>query len=107
MWCLVLGECLVPGGVPGPKGVWSWGGVPGPRGLPGPEGVWSAGSGTWSRGGLVLGVSGLEGVPGLGGVLVSQHALRQTPLHPPREMATSVDGMHPTGMYSCTGMNPS
>ena len=32
---------------------------------------------------------------GVGGV--SQHALRQTP----QQMATAVDGMHPTGMHSC------
>ena len=41
------------------------------------------------------------GVPGLGVcVLVSQHALGQTP-YPPGEMATAADGMHPTGMHSC------
>ena len=32
------------------------------------------------------------------GMLVSQHALRQTP---PGETATAADGTHPTGMHSC------
>ena len=68
------GGCLVPGGVPGPGGVCSWGvsalgGLL--KGVPGPAGVCSGG------------VSGLGGYlvpvgPGQGG-LVSQHALRQTP----------------------------
>ena len=39
----------------------------------------------------------LLGGPLLGG-LVSQHALRQTPLG---ETATAADGAHPTGMHSC------
>ena len=39
----------------------------------------------------------VRGVPGPGG-LVSQHALRQTPLE---GTATAVDGTHPTGMHSC------
>ena len=30
---------------------------------------------------------------------VSQHALRQTT---PQQMATAVDGMHPTGIHSCS-----
>ena len=32
------------------------------------------------------------------GGLVSQHALRHTP---PGEMATAVEGTHPTGIHSC------
>ena len=58
---------------------WS-GGVPGPRG-----GAWSQGDawswGAWSRG--VPGPRGclvLGGVPGPGVCVLSQHALRQTPL---------------------------
>ena len=39
------------------------------------------------------------GVPGSGGGLVSQHALRQTPLT--GDTATAADGTHPTGMHSC------
>ena len=60
--CLLQGGVFpVGGGLPGPRGVWSW------------EGACSQ------------------------GVLVSQHALRETP---PEEMATAADGMHPTGMHS-------
>ena len=44
------------------------------------------------------GVPGPRGMPGPGGGLVSQHALRQTP---PGETATAADGTHPTGMHSC------
>ena len=33
------GVYLVPGGVPGPRGVPGLGGVPGPRGVPSPGGV--------------------------------------------------------------------
>ena len=64
-----------PRGVPGPGGVCSTGGVPGPRG-----------GFTWSRGCLLQGgLPGPRGMPGPGGVVwsggcvVSQHALRQTP----------------------------
>ena len=39
------------------------------------------------------GVAWSWGVPGPGGV-VSQHALRET--------VTAADGMHPTGMHSCS-----
>ena len=43
------------------------------------------------------GVCSQGGVPGPGGVVVvSQHALRQTP----QQTATVVDGTHPTGMHS-------
>ena len=51
--------------------------------MPGPGGGLLPG-GAWSR-----------------GVLVSQHALRQTPHPPPGETATAADGTHPTGMHSC------
>ena len=69
---------LVPGGVPGPRGVylvlggctWSqgevylvWGGVPGLGGVPHPGGTWSRGRGC---------VPGLGGVPGPGGVVPDQ-----------------------------------
>ena len=53
-------------GVPGPRGVSA-------RGLPGPGGVCLGGGGAWSRGICSRGVSAL------GGGVVSQHALRQTP----------------------------
>ena len=66
------GGCLVRGGL-----------------LPG-EGAWSGGvcfqGGAWSRGSAPR------------GVVVTQHALRQTP---PGETATAADGTHPTGMHSC------
>ena len=88
------GGCLVPG-VPGPRGVPGPGGVPDPGWVPGPGGclVWGGLlpgrclvlGGAWSRGFCSRGV-------------VSQHALRQTPLG---EMATAADGMYPTGMHSC------
>ena len=67
--------------------------------------------GAWSRGGLVLGVGSGPGggVCSWGGTwsqggaipggLVSQYALRQTPLG---EIATAADGTHPTGMHSCS-----
>ena len=79
-----------PGGVPGPGrclvpgAVCSWGGLL--PGVPGPRG--SAPGGAWS-GGVCSG----------GVVVVSQHALRQTPSG---EMATAADGTHPTGMHSCS-----
>ena len=104
--CLLLG-----GGLPGQGGVCSKGGVPG---LGGAclgvcfGGAWSWGCLVWCgclvwgvpgggllRGYLVLGAWSKR-VPGLEG-LVSQHALRQTPLGE----ATAADGTHPTGMHSC------
>ena len=45
------------------------------------------------------GCAWLGGVPGPRGLaLVSQHALRQTPLP---QTATVADDTHPTGMHSC------
>ena len=54
---------------------------PGPRGVSGPRGVLGPG-GAWSQGGCLV-----WGVPGPVGVgLVSQHALRQTPPPPERQL---------------------
>ena len=56
--------------------------------------------GGWSRGGVVWGGCLVWGVGAWsGGLVVSQHALRQTPS--PGETATAADGTHPTGMHSC------
>ena len=61
-----------------------------PGGCPGP----GPGAGIQAQGGRCPG-------PG-GGVCLSQYALRQTP--PPQQMATAADGMHPTGIHSCSLM---
>ena len=60
---------------PGGRGVCSWG-VSAPGGMPGPRGVSAPGVSVPGGGCLLWG-----GVPGPGkrGVVVSQHALRQTP----------------------------
>ena len=114
--CPRWGGACSGGGVPGPGGcAWSRGSAPGggagPRGVLGPGGSTPGGClvlGVPALGGVCLVLGGVcsrggawswEGVPGPGG-LVSQHALRQTPL-PPGETATAADGTHPTGIHSC------
>ena len=105
--------------MPGPGGLLQGEGVPS-LGMC----AWSGGSAGGGVGCLVWGCAWSGGVPGLGGSavgvgclvqgevclvqricsggllpgVVSQHALRQTPLG---ETATAVDSTHPTGMHSC------
>ena len=82
--------CLVTGRGSAPRrGAWSGGYLV-------PRGVWSGGclvlGGTWCR----RAVWSREGVCSRG--VVSQHALRQTPI---QQTATVADGTHPTEMHSC------
>ena len=49
--------------------------------------------------GEVRGLAG-GGLQAQAGGVVSQHAVRQTPL-PPKQTATAADGTHHTGMHSC------